>query len=215
MKMGPLPILVKNMETKKQIRKRIIQLRNEMSEEDCEVKSHIIINKIRDHVSYKNASELLVYVDYNHEVQTRGLINQALADGKKVFCPKIVGDPENTKMEFYEIHALSELEEGYHGIMEPKIFSDNQWTDSDKKNEPQKTKNTSMKSALMIMPGVAFDPQKNRIGYGKGYYDRFLQRYGNDLETIAVCFDCQLVEKIEAGIYDILPHILYTESSSY
>ena len=203
MRMGPLQIWVKNMETKKQIRKRIIQVRNEMSDEECMIRSSRIMNKVLASEKYQNARELLIYVDYNHEVQTRALIQQAFQDGKDVFCPKVVGDGEETQMEFYKIQALSDLVQGYRGIMEPPMELRSKWS------------NEQHDQTLMIMPGVAFDRGRNRIGYGKGYYDRFLHRYGTYLNTIAICFDCQIVEKVDTGIYDFLPDILYTESTIY
>ena len=101
-------------------------------------------------------------------------------------------------MEFYEIQALSSLKPGYMSIPEPA--------------ENVRFENKSLNNgALMIMPGAAFDIFRNRIGYGKGFYDRYLA--GININTIAICYDCQVyTDKLPADTNDKKPMLIITES---
>ncbi|MDD2972441.1 MAG: 5-formyltetrahydrofolate cyclo-ligase [Lachnospiraceae bacterium] len=193
---------------KEQIRKQILSVREAMSQEDFMKKSAIITAKLLQDSYYREAEELLIYVDYHHEVQTRPLIEQAWRDGKRVFCPKVIPPKEDRRMEFYEIFALSDLETGYQGILEPKEQSIHKWMAEDhiSGSDPK---------SLMIMPGVAFDPERNRIGYGGGYYDRFLERYSMYFYTIAICFACQITGQIHGDAYDRKPQKVYTDAAVY
>ncbi len=181
------------METKRQIRHRILDVRNRLSEEECERNSSHIINKVMESKEFQNADAILVYIDYNKEVKTRYLIEQAWKSGKKVYVPKVDG----ASMSFHLLQDFEELILGVKGIPEPTGMSE-VWTIS------------LLPMTFLIMPGVVFDRQKHRIGYGKGYYDRFL---GNvrGISTAAICFECQLLESIPYEEFDYLPDILYTE----
>ena len=99
-------------------------------------------------------------------------------------------------MQFYKIASLEELTEGYRGIPEPDGSSEQYCYCEEEADH-----------TLMIMPGVAFDPYRNRIGYGKGFYDRFLaDKEALKIRTIAVGFQCQLVEEIPQDLNDIRPY---------
>ena len=89
---------------------------------------------------------------------------------------------------------MDELEPGYMGIMEPV---------SDEHEVPD--------GGLMIMPGIAFDNERNRIGYGGGFYDRYLSEHMNDYYKTAICFDYQVVESIQADEFDIKPDKIITD----
>lgn len=99
----------------------------------------------------------MAYADYNHEVITRYIIEQAWKDGKEVAVPKVFGKD----MVFYKLTDFSQLESGYFGIPEPK----------------EDGETVSWETAMMVMPGVAFDVNCNRVGYGGGFYDRFLEKH--------------------------------------
>ena len=101
---------------------------------------------------YEAASCVYCYVDYNHEVQTWPIMEQAIKDGKRVAVPRVDG----TAMDFYYIASREDLEAGYFGIMEPKH------------GLPM----AEERDALFLMPGVAFDRAHHRVGYGGGFYDR-------------------------------------------
>ena len=112
---------------------------------------------------YRNAGRLLLYVSYGNEVPTRWLMEEALAAGKQVFCPRVEGAGS---MSFYRIDGPEELSPGFRGIPEPPA---QEW----RKYRIQPL--TEGKSDLIVMPGAAFDRNLGRLGYGGGYYDRFLQ----------------------------------------
>ena len=120
------------------------------------------------------------------------IISEALRMGKRVYLPKVEGE----EMQFYKIEFPEELEEGYRGIPEPAGSS-----------EQYRYCEEEADRTLMIMPGVAFDPYRNRIGYGKGFYDRFLaDKEALKIRTIAVGFQCQMVEEIPQDLNDIRPY---------
>ncbi len=182
------------MESKKDIRKRILEHRACMSPKDWEEKSRIITQKVVSHPFFLCADAIYCYVDYSHEVGTRSIIEHAWKAGKKVAVPKIVDD----YMEFYYISDFSELAEGYRGILEPVVAT-----------TPARDEKT-----LIIMPGVAFDKSHSRIGYGKGYYDAYLQGH-TDCDTIAICFEMQMVNQIPVQPHDFKPNIIITEENIY
>jgi len=132
----------------KEIRKNI---KNKEEQDD------IIFNKIINLEEYKQSYLILAYVSLKDEVDTIELIKYSLKIGKRVAVPKCEGDD----IEFYYINSLEDLEEASFGILEPKI------------NEVVK----DFYNSICIIPGIAFDKQNNRIGYGKGFYDRFLENY--------------------------------------
>ena len=132
-------------------------------------------------------------MDYKNEVSTRMIIQKAWELNKSVYVPKVNGQ----EMTFHPIRSFLELEEGYRGIPEPTSNPVN-----------------IINPGLVIIPGVAFDRNLNRVGYGKGYYDRFLS-HNDNLRTLAICFELQLEEKIPSDSFDIRPEVLITERHVY
>ena len=135
----------------------------------------------------------MVYADYNHEVITRYIIEESWKLKKEVAVPKVSGKD----MIFYKLTDFSQLEEGYYGIPEPTKGQIADWQD-----------------ALMIMPGVAFDRDNHRVGYGGGFYDRFLEKHPG-LVRLAVAFEFQILEQVPVEPTDILPQIIITEKKLY
>lgn len=185
------------METKKHIRHQILELRETMPQGECLEKSKIILQKVLADEHYQKADCLLTYLDCRKEVKTAQLVEQAWLDGKSVYCPKIVGQT----MFFYRITSFNEVRVGYKGILEP-IESEKPALIPTKEG---------LRQTLCIMPGVVFDRQLHRIGYGRGFYDRFLAEK-DELMTIALCFDYQLLKEIPSEEFDLRPKILYTET---
>lgn len=181
------------MESKKDIRKRVLTKRKEILKKVWEENSHKIFEKVVTHPSFLNADEVYCYVDFKNEVGTKEILEYAWSLQKKVAVPKILGDD----MKFYYINSLHELEEGYFGIFEPVI--ENQ---------------AEGENVLVVMPGVAFDRQRHRIGYGKGFYDKYLDEHP-DYQTMALAFELQMVENIPADEHDICPQIIITEEQTY
>ncbi len=188
------------METKRHIRKNVLKLRDELPQSVRQTMSRRIIGRLMDTDAYKEAGAILSYVNFKSEVETEELIAEALKSGKRVYCPRI--DEEN--MDFYRITCMEELSEGYKGIREPMPEG----------NRLLSGRDISIQKCLMIMPGSVFDKERNRIGYGKGYYDRYLERYPQ-LPTIAICFECQIVEHVPAEVYDRKPAMILTEKMIY
>ena len=179
------------MEEKKVIRKQIFAARKACTDNQVEEWSKIIADKVAELPAFKNSERILAYVDYNHEVMTRFIIEEAWKAGKEVAVPKVVGKD----MIFYKFLDFSQLEEGYFGIPEPARGETVDWADP--------------KTAI-IMPGVAFDRQNHRVGYGGGFYDRFLEKH-TEIQRVAVAFDFQMVEEVPTEPTDICPHIIVTE----
>jgi len=178
---------------KKEIRKNILALRQEMPLDLQTEKSRLIIEKLLQHPAYRNAECVLCYIDAKGEVKTDELIEHAWKHGKLVAVPKVHGND----MKFYYISSYEELETGTFGILEPKTSC---------------TELTSIPdNSVVIMPGVAFDLTGNRIGYGKGYYDRYFADQTN-LCKIALAFSLQIVPEIASDPFDIRADYVITEN---
>lgn len=181
------------MESKKDIRKRVLNIRNLLEKEEWEEHSDKIMKAVAAHPFFLKADEIYCYVDFRKEVATKKLIEEAWKLSKKVAVPKI----EDGTMNFYYIESMEELTTGYYGILEPKS-----------------KKAANGNQVLVIMPGSVFDKERNRIGYGKGYYDRYLAVHP-DYHTIAIAFDFQVLDEIPTDAYDIKPEVLITEDKVY
>lgn len=182
------------METKKAIRDKIKKKREDIPLEEQQTKSKKILGALTSHPLYKSAEEIYCYVSFGGEVDTRELVDRSLKMGKKVAVPKIL---VNNLMEFYYINSLKELEEGHYGIL-----------------EPLPVKKAPGICALVVMPGVAFDKQGGRIGYGKGYYDAYLKHHPS-LRRIALAFEMQCMEHLPREAHDVAPEFLVTEKKVY
>ena len=167
---------------KTELRREIRARKRAMTEAEIEERSARLARLFFASRAYQNAKTIYGYLPYNQEVRTVPMLEQALRDGKKVAVPKCYGD----EMKFIYLDDLTKVAKGYAGIPEPIA------------DEPVAHDET----ALVLMPGLAFDPQGHRIGYGGGFYDRFLSREP-DHPTVALCYDFQVMEKIETESFDI------------
>lgn len=184
-------------EKKKWIRKRILEQRDAIPEKERAEKSRKITEALWTMPFYRESDVILTYVNHRSEVNTTDLVNKALADGKQVFAPKVCGET----LVFYRIEDMNDLKEGYRGIREPV-------------SGPVFCPETGAEHALMLMPGAVFDEGCHRIGYGKGYYDRYLKwmaEEGAILRTLALCFECQVLPEIPSERHDIRPQMILTE----
>lgn len=190
---------MKNLERKQAIRKELLKKRNTLTVEDLKNYSKLIEKQLLSLEQYKNAEIILIYVSYLSEVSTYEIIEQGLKTGKKIFCPKVLR-PEI--MEFYEITSFEDVVLGYKNIPEPKA------TDVP-------FENINLSKALMVMPMVGFDNYKNRLGYGGGFYDRYLQRFPT-LTKLALAFECQRYENsLPFEETDIKVDFIITEKAIY
>lgn len=164
------------------LRKEIREKKRAMAPEQIEKASHALAQQFFATSYYREAKTLYGYLPYNQEVYTVPMLEQALLDGKKVAVPKVYGDT----MRFIWLEDLHKVEKGYAGIPEPVA------------DEPV----ADDKNALVLMPGLAFDAAGHRIGYGGGFYDRFLAEEPNH-PTLALCYDFQMLEHLETEEFDI------------
>ena len=192
--MVQLPTWAKNMEikTKKQIRAEVKKYRNESSVESIFENSQKICEQFLDLSEYRKASTIFAYMDCKNEVQTRSIIEQCWNDGKSVAVPKVFGE----QMKFYQIFSYDDLEDGYFGIQEPKHENLNEIICED---------------GLMILPGVAFDEKRHRIGYGGGFYDRYLELHPG-MKKIALAFEFQIYDSVPFEVFDQQPEKIITET---
>lgn len=199
---------------KREIRKKILAVRDAIPMIDRMLYDKKIREIVTGMEEYREAEVILAYASYKSEVDTMLLIQQALEDGKYVFAPKVSGN----EMEFWQISSLEDLREGYRGIREPvQGVSFPDWIKS------------HICKVMMWMPGVVFDRKRHRIGYGGGFYDRYLNRLSRlskqsdsaeqtwtnlghfTLTTAALAYSCQILEQIPYEEHDVKPDLLITE----
>ena len=186
-------ISVKNMErsTKKEIRAIVKKNRREATPEQIRENSNEICKQFLNLPEYKEAKVVFAYMDCKNEVETKMVIEQCWRDGKTVAVPKVFGEI----MKYYVITSYDDLEEGYFGIPEPKHEQLNEIVCDD---------------GLMILPGVAFDICKHRVGYGGGFYDRYLEAHPG-MKKIAFAFEFQMFESVPFEVFDRQPEKIITE----
>lgn len=164
--------------SKKELRREQINRRKVMSEDEVVTKSSLICDKIIKSSCYKESNVIYCYSAVNNEVKLDTLIANAFASGKTVAFPRVEGE----NIRFYEINSLDELSKGYYGILEPD------------------TEVEAPNADLIIVPGVAFGRNGKRLGYGGGFYDRFLA--DNQIYSIGVCYNFQLTDDIPTEDFD-------------
>ena len=186
-------ISVKNMErsTKKEIRAIVKKNRREATPEQIRENSNEICKQFLNLPEYKEAKVVFAYMDCKNEVETKMVIEQCWRDGKTVAVPKVFGEI----MKYYVITSYDDLEEGYFGIPEPKHEQLNEIVCDD---------------GLMILPGVAFDNCRHRVGYGGGFYDRYLEAHPG-MKKIAFAFEFQMFESVPFEVFDRQPEKIITE----
>jgi 5-formyltetrahydrofolate cyclo-ligase len=164
------------------------------------VKSGLISQKVFQTPEYAEAQNILLYADYFHEVGTSEIFYDAVRRGKRVYYPK--SDALTNTMEFYRVKSLDQLEAGYKGIMEPV------------ENEYFRYRFNKKEDTLIIVPGVAFDISGFRLGYGKGFYDRFLVNR-RQISTMALAYSCQIIDELPHDAYDVKMDKIVTEEIIY
>ena len=167
---------------KKELRRTIRDRKRAMTEEEITQRSARLGALFAQSDAYKAANTIYGYLPYNQEVRTVPMLEQALRDGKRVAVPKVYGE----EMKFLYLDDLTQVAKGYAGIPEP--IADEPVADD--------------KTALVLMPGLAFDPEGHRIGYGGGFYDKFLAAEPNH-PTLALCYEFQMLPKLDTEEHDI------------
>ena len=164
------------------LRRAIREKKRAMTEEEITSRSKRLEELFLASEAYRNAKTVYGYLPYNQEVRTVPMLEQAIRDGKRVAVPKVYGDT----MRFIYLDDLSQVEKSEMGIPEPIL------------DMPV----AEDKTALVLMPGLAFTKQGDRMGYGGGFYDRFLTDEPEH-PTLALCYDFQIVESLPTEEFDI------------
>lgn len=178
---------------KSELRQKYRSLRQAMPLEIKKQKDSAIADQVRRLWQYQRNSVLLIYVSTSIEVDTTDIIRQALANGKRVAVPRCVPDTRN--MEFYYIDSLDELNPGMFGVLEPEPNPDRLYDEKD--------------GGLCIVPAFSYDWRGFRLGYGKGYYDRFLSRFEGNM--VGICYSDCVQRSLPHGRYDRPVELLVTE----
>ncbi len=179
--------------TKGEIRSYIKGLRNELpvtlrNEYNRQIQEHLYALK-----DFKESDMLFTYLSFGSEVDTTAIINKAFEMNKQVYIPKV----EDNDMNFYLIPSLDGLIKSKFGVLEPDSSIHQRYVSSLSGN------NLSAKK-LMLIPGLAFDKSGNRVGYGAGYYDRFLGRHSQtEWIKIALAYEFQIMEQLTTNKFDI------------
>ncbi len=167
---------------KQELRRTIRERKRAMTEEEIVERSNALAEKFYNSPAYQAASTIYGYLPYNQEVRTVPMLQRALDEGKRVAIPKVYGE----EMRFIYLEDLTQVSKGYAGIPEP--IADAPVAED--------------KQALVLMPGLAFDPQGHRIGYGGGFYDRFLAQEPHH-PTLALCYEFQMQAHLDTEEFDI------------
>lgn len=183
-------------ESKGEIRKRILALRDSMTYEERAKGTLLVTERILGHQWFYGCEDFLCFVSFGSEIGTQELIDEALRRNKRVFVPRVEQGKDTSELEFYRIFSREELVPGYRGIPEPSG-----------ETESYAYSGKRAGKTLLLMPGAAFDGYRNRLGYGKGFYDRYLaDKEALQLRSVAIGFRCQLVEEIPSEKTDIRPY---------
>ena len=181
------------MTDKKQLRAHYKQLRRSIMPQDKLQFDADICRSFLESSFYKNCSQLLIYVSFDIEVGTLDMIKQAVCE-KQVFCPRCVAG--TNIMEFYMIESFSQLKVGSYGILEP-------FTDTDPQTE-------FSSDSVCVVPALSYDKKGHRLGFGKGYYDRFLSDFKGT--KVGICYDSFCCDELPYDSFDICVDHLITES---
>lgn len=179
---------------KKELRKVMIKNRDSLTLDERKAKDNLILKNLFESDIYKRSTNIFTFINYGSEVKTKDFINMALEQGKNIFVPKTIKETRNMKA--IKINSLNNLKADNWGILEPETLEG----EICKENLD-----------LIIVPGVVFDGNGNRIGYGGGYYDRYFDDYKLKAKKIALAYDIQVIESVKAEKHDIRVDFIITE----
>ncbi len=179
---------------KRELRENALRIRNEFTRQQVSAASEEIIHQLLNHPWYKECSTLFTYVSMDNEVQTHSLILKAISDGKRVCVPRVV--PRHYMVAVPIRNLTDDLKKGFFDVLEPieqlpPISSD----DVD----------------LVIVPGLVFDREGYRVGYGGGYYDKYLEAIPAHCRTIGLAFHTLITDRIPRQAHDKKVMLVITE----
>lgn len=180
---------------KKELRKQMLARRGQIPNEVRQNKSQTIVEKLMELPPYQQASVLFTFIPFGHEVDIRPLIDQAVEDGKQIVIPYT--DMKQKEMTIFLFEGWDRLVPGVYGILEPDPSTAN--------SIPRE------KVDLILVPGVAFDQNGGRLGYGGGFYDRFLAHYSTCPPLVAPCYSEQITDLVPVENHDFRVHYVITD----
>lgn len=187
----------KDFVSKQELRNKYLNYRNSLSFMERKEKSSEIWKRLKNEKAYQNAEVILVYMDYRSEVMTTGLVEELFAScEKRIFAPKV----EGMDIQFYEVSGMGDFIDGYQKIREPEGDADRRFT----------LQMADDMNCLILVPGTVFDRERGRMGYGKGFYDRYLAAYPK-LHSAALAFACQIAKKVPVEAHDQRTDMVVTE----
>jgi len=178
---------------KSDFRRQALRVRNQIAcrkEKSEEIADHVLRARW-----FETAETVFAYLSYRSEVETMTIVGEALRYGKRVAVPKV----EGSRMQFYAIFSENDIREGYRGILEPVSCG---------------AAVTPKDDDLILVPGVAFDRLGYRMGYGGGFYDRYLSENRAMYKTVGLAFSEQICERIPTDEYDIRLDMIITEKGA-
>jgi len=178
---------------KRTLRQTILAQRRALSHEQWRLASQAAQERLLTLEEFQRADCIALYAPLHNETDTAMILSVAFAAGKRVLYPAVCG----AHMVFRQVEGIECLSQGCFGILEPC---------------PTGTDHQADEADLIVVPGVAFDLAGHRIGYGKGFYDRFLQHPGRSAHLIGLCHDFQLIDgQIPAETHDIRMELIVTD----
>ena len=184
---------------KEEIRREARQRRR--LQENAEQHSRHILGQLAELPQYGDARTVMSYVSFRGEVCTRQFLPRVWKDGKRLVVPYCLG----SRLELFRLDNMEELGPGTLGILEPTAALRG---GPGRRIAPEELD-------LIVVPGLAFDRQCGRIGYGKGYYDRLLRQVRPETAVLAVAFECQVFPEVPMLPYDVRVDGVITESAVY
>lgn len=178
---------------KKTLRKELTYIRDHIDQTTFQSAPGMCMNLLREMEEYKKSDTVYIFLSFRSELNTIAMIEEIMSDGKTIAVPRVNGK----NMAFYEIKSLDDCESGAWGILEPKTSC------------PLITE-----AGIMLLPGLGFDVEGGRIGYGGGFYDRYLEER-EDLVKIGLCYHAQMTESVIRQEHDILMDYVLTEKKLF
>ncbi|HCW53189.1 MAG TPA: 5-formyltetrahydrofolate cyclo-ligase [Clostridium sp.] len=183
---------------KKQIRREILEIRGNLSLEKKDNYDKIITDKFFESNYYKKADNIFIYISYGSEIDTKYIITRAIKEGKKIYVPRT--EFSERLMNAVRINNFDNLIKSKYGALEPK--KDKTFIDPNDLD-------------LIVVPGVAFDKNGGRIGYGAGFYDRYFKRINDENKSrimkLVLAYDFQLMDKVPTDKDDVSIDAVMTE----
>jgi 5-formyltetrahydrofolate cyclo-ligase len=185
-----------NAQAKRELRRQVIGLRDALAGSDRRRYSREICRRVAQSPEFQRAKVALLFASFGSEVDTTDLLQAALAGGKRLVLPRV--DPETRALELRAVRSLDDVAPGTWDIPEPV---------------PRHCPEVALPDIdFVLVPGVAFDRELRRLGYGGGYYDGVLARLSEGTTAVAICFETQIVPEVPADLHDLRVPVLITES---